>query len=88
MSRWRRPAPTPDTLPDTALMQGMPEGDDEAFAHLVGRHECALFNYPVHMVQDEALAIDLMQETWLRVFQHASRYDASRQCTTWLYTIA
>jgi RNA polymerase sigma-70 factor (ECF subfamily) len=69
-------------------MQGVLEGDDEAFAHLVGRHERALFNYLVRMVQDEAMAADLMQETWLRVFQNAFRYDTSRKFTTWLYTIA
>ena len=64
------------------------EGDEEAFAHLVGRYDHGLYNYLMRMVQDEALAADLMQETWLRVFQHAASYDATRTLSTWLYTIA
>ena len=63
-------------------------GDDDAFAHLVARHEGALYNYLLRMVQDEALTADLVQETWLRVFQHANRYDTTRKFTTWLFAIA
>ena len=85
---WRRPAPPPETLPDAVLMARVGEGDEEAFAHLVGRYDHGLYNYLMRMVQDEALAADLMQETWLRVFQHAASYDATRTLSTWLYTIA
>ncbi len=85
---WRRPTPPPETLPDAVLMARVVEGDEDAFAHLVSRYEHGLYNYLVRMVQDEALAADLMQETWLRVFQHAARYDVTRKLNTWLFTIA
>ncbi len=85
---WRRTTPAPETLPDAALMARVVEGDEDAFAHLVVRYEHGLYNYLMRMVQDEALAADLLQETWLRVFQHAARYDATRTLSTWLYTIA
>ena len=85
---WRRPTPPPETLPDAVLMARVVEGDEDAFAQLVVRYEHGLYNYLMRMVQDEALAADLLQETWLRVFQHAARYDATRTLSTWLYTIA
>ena len=84
---WRR-LPPPEALSDAVLMAHVVEGDEDACVHLVVRYEHGLYNYLLRMVQDEALAADLMQETWLRVFQHAARYDATRRLSTWLYTIA
>ena len=78
---WRRPSPSADTAADATLMTRVVAGDDDAFAHLVARHERALYNYLLRMVQDEALTADLIQETWLRVFQHANRYDTTRKFT-------
>lgn len=69
-------------------MEQVVAGDEDAFAHLVARYERALFNYLLHMTQDEALTADLMQETWLHVWQHARRYDATRPFLTWVYRIA
>jgi RNA polymerase sigma-70 factor (ECF subfamily) len=69
-------------------MERVVAGDEDAFAQLVARHEQALFNYLLRMTQDDALAADLMQETWLRVFQHAHRYDPTRTFSTWLLRIA
>ena len=85
---WRRTTPSADALPDATLMELVVAGDGEAFAHLLTRHERTLFNYLLRMTQDEALTADLMQETWLRVFQNASRYDTIRKFTTWLFSIA
>jgi len=85
---WRRTPPPADTLPDATLMAQVVAGDEDAFAHLVARHERALFNYLLRMTQDEALAADLVQETWLRVFQNACHYDTARKFSTWLFTIA
>jgi len=85
---WRRTPPPADTLPDATLMARVVAGDEDAFAHLVARHERALFNYLLRMTQDEALAADLVQETWLRVFQSAHHYDTARKFSTWLFTIA
>jgi len=77
-----------DPLPDAILMEQVVAGDDDAFASLVTRYERVLFNYLLRMTQDEALAADLVQETWLRVFQHAGRYDPTRKFSTWLLRIA
>ncbi len=86
--RGRRASVAADTPSDVDMMARVVAGDDEAFACLVGRHEHGLYNYLRRMVQDEALAADLAQETWLRVFRYARRYDATRPFSTWLFTIA
>lgn len=86
--RRRRASPAADPLSDAALMARVVAGDDEAFAHLVRRYEHGLYNYLRRMTQNDALTADLVQETWLRVFQHAHRYDTRRAFSTWLFTIA
>ena len=58
---WSRLLP-PETLPDAVLMARVVEGDEDACVHLVVRYEHGLYNYLLRMVQDEALAADLMQE--------------------------
>ena len=85
---WRRTASSADALADATLMARVVAGDDDAFAHLVTGHERALYNYLLRMVPDEVLTDDLMQETWLRVFQNVNRHDTTRKFTTWLSTIA
>ena len=90
MPRWLEGCPSSSAvlLPEARLMDQVVAGDEDAFAHLVARYERALFNYLHHMTQDEALTADLMQETWLHVWQHARRYNATRPFLPWVYRIA
>jgi len=75
-------------LSDEALMEQFQAGDEQAFDILVERYEKPLFNFIYQFVRDYHLAEDLYQETFLRLYRAADRYDPSQKFSTWLYSIA
>jgi RNA polymerase sigma-70 factor, ECF subfamily len=73
---------------DLELMLRVRSGDAESFEVLLTRHRRPLINYFCRMVRDQALAEDLAQEVFLRVYQARERYQPEARFTTWLYRIA
>ena len=73
---------------DLELMARVSRGDTESFTVLLQRHRSPVLNYFVRMVRDRALAEDLTQEVFLRVYQARERYQPDARFTTWLYRIA
>ena len=64
------------------------EGDREAFRWLVQHYQRLVFSLALKMMVDEEEAKDVVQETFLRVWQSVGSYDVRRPFVTWLYTIA
>lgn len=79
--------PDMDHASDFELMERIREGDADAFGVLVARHQGALVAF-FRRLGARHDAEDLVQETFLRVFRHRSRYSPSAKFTTFLYTIA
>lgn len=73
---------------DLELMLLVRQGDAESFEVLLRRYRAPLVNFFVRMVHDRALAEDLAQEVFLRVYQARHRYQPEARFTTWLYRIA
>ncbi len=73
---------------DLELMLRVSRGDAQSFEALLRRHRGPLVNYFSRMVRDPALAEDLAQEAFLRVYQARERYQPEALFTTWLYRIA
>jgi RNA polymerase sigma-70 factor, ECF subfamily len=73
---------------DLELMLRVKRGDAESFVVLLRRYRAPLLNYFSRMVRDHALAEDLAQEVFLRVYQARERYQPEATFTTWLYRIA
>jgi len=73
---------------DLELMLRVQNGDAESFELLLNRYRLPLVSYFVRMVRDRALAEDLAQEVFLRVYQARQRYQPEARFTTWLYRIA
>lgn len=63
-------------------------GDTRAFAALVRAFRAPVYGYLLRSGLTEAVADDLFQETFMRVHQHASRYQGDRPFRAWLFTIA
>jgi RNA polymerase sigma-70 factor (ECF subfamily) len=76
--------PTGDALRTQAWIQG----DPAAFESLVRETRPALGTFLRRLVASPQDAEDLVQETYLRVYQHRQRYDARSSIKTWMYTIA
>ena len=79
--------PPPDTL--ASQLAACARGDDRAFAKLYRATSPHLYAQLLRIVRQEAAAQDCLQQVYLRVWQAAGRYDASRaQPMTWLSTLA
>jgi RNA polymerase sigma-70 factor (ECF subfamily) len=73
---------------DLELMLRVREGDASSFDELLRRYRTPLVKYFCRMLRDEALAEDLAQEAFLRVYNARHRYRPDARFTTWLYRIA
>ena len=73
---------------DAALMARVQAGDLDAFEPLVRRYERRLFGYFLNLLGDPATAADLAQETFVRVYRAAGRYQESGRFESWLFRIA
>jgi RNA polymerase sigma-70 factor (ECF subfamily) len=73
---------------DNRLVTEFISGNDEAFTQLVTRYKDSITNYLNMMVGDYDIAVDLSQETFLRVYRSINRYSNLYQFSTWIYRIA
>jgi RNA polymerase sigma-70 factor (ECF subfamily) len=65
------------------------KGDRRAFGRIVAAHQGRIFGYLGRMGFDGATAEDLAQETFLRVWRHAGKFNPRLgSLTTWILTIA
>ncbi|HIE28007.1 TPA: sigma-70 family RNA polymerase sigma factor [Candidatus Poribacteria bacterium] len=73
---------------DEQLMSQVKMGEVASFEILFARYQQPLFNFIIRMLGDFHKAQDIFQETFLRVFCHAQKYDESFRFSPWLYQIA
>ncbi|MBL8937176.1 MAG: sigma-70 family RNA polymerase sigma factor [Archangium sp.] len=73
---------------DEELMERYQEGDAGAMEVLFDRHASGVHAFLARMVQDRALADDLLQTTFLSVVRSADRYQRGLKLVPWLLTIA
>ena len=78
----------PEGLTDADMMLRVKAGDDSAFDYLVQKYRRAMVNFMYRMAHNAAVAEDLAQEVFLRVYRSRGSYEASAKFTTWLYRIA
>ena len=73
---------------DAELVGRALSGSEQAARELVGRHQRPVFNLIVRMVRDPALAEDLAQETFVKVFTRLASYDPGYKFASWILKIA
>jgi RNA polymerase sigma-70 factor (ECF subfamily) len=78
------PLPQPDHL----LLRKAQKGDERAFQTILETYEGPVFNYVLRMVGDRALAEDLTQEIFLRIYQGLAGFSLRCRFTTWLFQVA
>jgi RNA polymerase sigma-70 factor (ECF subfamily) len=75
-------------LSDHALIEATKEGDEAAFAEIVGRYRNPITNYLFRFLNDYEEAVDLAQETFVRVYFAIERYHTEYAFSTYIYRIA
>lgn len=75
-------------LDDVALVYACQEGDQDAFAVLVQRHQRRVFNLVYRLLQQYEEANEVTQETFLAAWQGLPSFRGDALFSTWLYRIA
>jgi RNA polymerase sigma-70 factor, ECF subfamily len=73
---------------DAELVRRVGRGDAGAYRALVVRHAANLERFAKRLLRDDAEAEDVVQETFLRLWQRAAEYRPAARVGTWLHSIA
>lgn len=73
---------------DAQLMLGVREGDTCSFTLLLERHQTPVIHFLYRMVQNQAIAEELAQEVFLRIYKSRASYEPTAKFTTWLFRIS
>ena len=74
--------------PDLPLVRALQAGEDQAFDALIDRHQKGLFRSIFRHIPNEADALELTQETFVRAYFNIGKFRPSAKFVTWLYRIA
>lgn len=77
-----------DPSSDAAIMLRVAAGDESGFNYLVGKYHRPMVHFLFRMVRSQAIAEELAQDVFLRVYRSRESYRAEAKFTTWLYRIA
>jgi RNA polymerase sigma-70 factor (ECF subfamily) len=75
------------TLPEISL-EALRSGDREAFAQLVESYSGQIYRLALKMLNDAQDAEDILQNTFIKAFQHIAGFEGRSSLSTWLYRIA
>jgi len=73
---------------DSACMLRLKEGQDLALNEIMSRWQQRLVNYLMRCLGNETDALDLAQETFVRVYENRHRYESRAAFSSWLFRIA
>jgi RNA polymerase sigma-70 factor, ECF subfamily len=74
--------------PDAQLMLRLKNGEEHVLNELMSRWQQPLVSFIYRYIGQETEALDLAQETFVRVYQTRHRYTVQGKFSTWLFTIA
>jgi RNA polymerase sigma-70 factor (ECF subfamily) len=75
-------------LSDAEIMLRVREGDDSGFSILIEKYRKQMVHFMFRMARNQAVAEELAQEVFLRVYRSRQTYRAEAKFSTWLYRIA
>lgn len=77
-----------DIQDEIDLMRRTAKGDPAAFRALADAHLTKIMNFAYRLLHSQSDAEDVAQETFLRLWKDAARYEPRARVTTWLHRIA
>ena len=78
----------PSVDPDADLMPRIADGDAEAYRMLAQRHLDPVHRFAVRLLGDRAAAEDVVQDTFLRVWNRAGGWRPTSTVGAWIFRIA
>lgn len=72
---------------DDLLVEALSRGDEDAFAVLLERYHASLLRVARVYVSSQAVAEEVVQETWMGLLASLARFERRCSLKTWLFTI-
>ena len=82
------PASSLAGIDEATLVAQSREGDTTAFAELVRRYESKIFRLAQHVTQNREDAEDVLQETFMKAYEHLDQFQGNSKFYTWIVRIA
>jgi RNA polymerase sigma-70 factor (ECF subfamily) len=76
-----------DDRTDAALLRAHVDGDPDAFAELVARHQDRMWAIALRIMRNKEDAADALQDAYISAFRRAGSYRGDAQVTTWLHRV-
>lgn len=74
--------------PDLGLLEAVQTGDESALRELMDRYREPVFRFAWRYVRNDAVAADITEETFVKVFFKAGSFRPRAKVSTWIFSIA
>ena len=88
MESYRMAVTSEPILDESVLIAQSREGDAEAYGQLVRRYQSKIFRLAQHITQNREDAEDVLQETFLKAYEHLDQFQGNSKFYTWIVRIA
>ena len=76
-----------DSVDDAALLRAHVNGDPDAFALLVARHQDRMWAVALRIMRNPEDAADALQDAYIAAFRRAASFRGESQVTSWLHRV-
>ncbi len=76
-----------DSVDDAALLRAHVNGDPDAFAVLVARHQDRMWAVALRIMRNPEDAADALQDAYIAAFRRAASFRGESQVTSWLHRV-
>ena len=73
---------------ESGLLAKAREGDSAAFTELVNQYSRKIYRLAKHITQNDSEAEDVLQETFLKAYEHLGDFQGQSKFYTWIVRIA
>ncbi len=79
---------SPSSVDESALVAKAQAGDTAAFGELVSRYQNKIYRLAKHITQNDEDAEDVLQEAFLKAYEHIGGFQGNSKFYTWIVRIA
>jgi len=74
-------------MDDEQIISGLKLREETAFRFLIDRYHASMVRIAMLYISDRAMAEEIAQETWLKVYEGIDRFERRSTLKTWIFAI-
>ncbi len=74
-------------LSDEEVVEKVRSVDQELYSVILERYQSKLMRYATHLVHDEDVALDIVQNSFIKAFVNLHGFDSKKKFSSWIYRI-